>query len=96
MKNMLLNQDRTLKPIVVNLMAVASLSLMVIPWLLDLNRKVSYFLFCAGAVIGAIAAYSDRFGSKTFTTDPLGWREAKKSYETKKDADKSPKKGDPS
>ena len=94
MKKILFNQDQTLKPIVVNLMALGSFSLMVIPWFLDTHRTVSYVLFCAGAVIGAIAAYSDRFGNKSFATDPLGWRQAKKSYDAQESTDEAVQKCD--
>lgn len=48
---------------------------------------------CVGAVIGAIASESDRFGNKSFTNDPLGWRAAKASYEVKQSKDDGNQKG---
>jgi hypothetical protein len=51
-----------------------------------------------GFLLVSMVTYSNKAESldlpAPFTNDPLGWREAKKSYGTKKDADKSPKKGD--
>ena len=59
------------------------------------------WLFIFGIFIGvfmlAIASASLKslvLGIKPFTNDPLGWRKAKKSYETQEDSDKVPKKGD--
>lgn len=46
--------------------------------------------------IGAAAGAAESIGLKPFTNDPLGWRKAKKSYETEESSDKAPKKGDPS
>ncbi len=67
------------------LMAAVALCLIFLPWVFDLNRSLSYLMSCVGAVIGVIAAESDRFGNKSFTNDPLGWRAAKASYESKED-----------
>ena len=53
----------------------------------------------AALLAGAILMFEGRataLGLKPFTNDPLGWRKAKKSYETKDDSDEAPKKGDPS
>ena len=36
---------------------------------------------CIGVVLGTVSAYSDRYGNKSFTNDPLGWRAAKKTYD---------------
>ena len=53
-----------------------------------------------GGVLGYLGAYGGlarKFGFPApFTNDPLGWRKAKKSYETKEDSGKASKKGDPS
>lgn len=61
----------------------------------------SKFLFLLGVLVGVlflgIASASLKslvLGIKPFTNDPLGWRKAKKSYETKEDSDNAPKKGD--
>ncbi len=63
------------------LMVMVSLCLIFLPWFFELNRSLSYLMMCIGTVIGTIAAESDRFGNKSFTNDPLGWRAAKASYE---------------
>ncbi len=57
-----------------------SLCLIFLPWFFELDRSLCYLMMCIGAVIGTIGGKSDRFGNKTFTNDPLGWREAKASY----------------
>lgn len=53
-----------------------------------------------GGLLGYVGAYGGlarKFGFEApFTNDPLGWRKAKKSYETKENSDEAPKKGDPS
>lgn len=74
-------------------MVIVSLCLIFVPWLLELNRSLSYFMMCIGTVIGTIAAESDRFGNKSFTNDPLGWRAAKASYESKDDDQKKSTEG---
>ena len=55
---------------------------------------------CFGLAIAAIGGFSGRANAldlpPPFTNDPLGWRKAKKSYETQEDADKAPKRGDAS
>jgi hypothetical protein len=51
------------------------------PWFTDFPTPVIYILFLLGVVIGSLGVYSDRYGHKSFTNDPLGWRKAKKSYE---------------
>jgi hypothetical protein len=55
---------------------------------------------CIGVVLIALAAYDTQANTlgrpPPFTNDPLGWRKAKKSYETKEDSDEAPKKGDQS
>ena len=59
-----------------------------------------WLLISVGVVISYIGIYgrqAKQFGFQApFTIDPLGWRKAKKSYETKEDSDEAPKKGDPS
>lgn len=86
--------DRTL--------TVASLLLMGISlWLIyeDLiDVKIGFFLLLLGIFLGAIVGYEGKakqFGFQApFTNDPLGWRKAKKSYETQEDSDKAKKQGD--
>ena len=46
-------------------------------------------LFCVGSVIGVFAGKSDRFGNKSFTNDPLGWRKAKETYNVEDTKEKS-------
>lgn len=82
-----------LKQGVVIMMAVVALCLIFLPWVFELNRSFSYLMSCVGAVIGAIASESDRFGNKSFTNDPLGWRAAKASYEVKQSKDDGNQKG---
>jgi uncharacterized membrane protein YiaA len=55
--------------------------------------------FVLGMVLMGFSAYATQSATldlRAFTNDPLGWRKAKKSYETKEDSDDAPKKGDPS
>ncbi len=80
MKSFFLDGDGLLKSAIINLLTIGSIAMMVVPWFFDIDRMVCYALFCLGAVLGSTAAYSDRFGNKSFTNDPLGWRKAKKSY----------------
>lgn len=53
-----------------------------------------------GLALAGLGGFSGRASaldlSPPFTNDPLGWRKAKKSYETQEDADKAPKRGDAS
>lgn len=72
------------------LMVAVSLCLIFLPWIFELNRSLSYLMMCIGTVIGTIAAESDRFGNKSFTNDPLGWRAAKTSYVVNQSKDVSP------
>lgn len=63
------------------------------------NNVFGWFLLIAAWITLAVFGLSGRseaIGLKPFTNDPLGWRKAKKSYETKEDSDEAPKKGDPS
>lgn len=76
-------KDGQLKLGIAILMALVALCLIFLPWIFELNRSVSYLMSCVGAVIGAIASESDRFGNKSFTNDPLSWRNAKASCEVK-------------
>ena len=86
------------------ILTIASLLLIGTPlWLIykDLiNPKIGFFLLLLGIFLGAIVGYEGKakqFGFQApFTNDPLGWRKAKKSYETKEDSGKASKKGDPS
>lgn len=77
------------------------LFLALLPWFLHgVNVGVSVVITCIGSAISLLGSYeakAKQFGLQApFTNDPLGWRKAKKSYETKEDADQAPKKGDPS
>lgn len=84
------------------ILTFASLLLIGVPlWLIykDLiDPRISFVLLLIGILLGAIVGYEGKakqFGFQApFTDDPLGWREAKKSYETKENSDEEPKKGD--
>jgi hypothetical protein len=80
--------------------SIGGLALAVIPWFFDLHVGLSLVLTFIGVPISLLGSYEAKarqFGfSAPFTNDPLGWRKAKKSYETKEDSDEEPKKGDPS
>jgi hypothetical protein len=78
--------DGNLRPWFDNTLIAISFALMIAPWFTDLPFWLIYALFCMGAVFGAISAYSGRFGLRSFTNDPLGWRKAKESY-VKKNAE---------
>ncbi len=58
-------------------------------WLIHedkINAWVGFTLITLGSVIGLLVGYEGKakqFGYKApFTNDPLGWREAKKSYQS--------------
>lgn len=84
------------------ILTIASLLLIGIPlWLIykDLiDPRIGFVLLLLGIFLGAIVGYEGKakqFGFQApFTNDPLGWRKAKKSYETQESSDKTQKKDD--
>lgn len=76
-------------------LGVIYLSLLLSPNIFVLTLGLSF-----GFVLVSLVTYSNKSESldlpAPFTNDPLGWRKAKKSYETQEDADKAPKRGDAS
>lgn len=56
-----------------------------------LSFSIAFLLFCIGLVFGLANAYEGRaklFGYQApFTSDPIGWQKAKKSYQADADAD---------
>lgn len=51
-----------------------------------------WFFMLFGLVIGYLGAYgglAKKFGLRSFTSDPLGWRQAKRSYKTERKNDQT-------
>jgi hypothetical protein len=81
-----------------NLLFFGGLGVMGLAFLF-LSGLMFYLVLVTGLLLASISSFEAKaivLGFKPFTNDPLGWRKAKKSYETKEDSDKEPKKGDPS
>lgn len=71
------------------------LSLEHIPWIW--GRIVGLSIGLAVAAVGGFSGRADALDLPApFTNDPLGWREAKKSYETQNSSDESVQKGEQS
>ena len=65
----------------------------------DWSSPIFWILISIAIILGYGGAWgglSLQWGAPPLTNDPLGWRKAKKSYETKEDSDEEPKKGNPS
>jgi len=72
------------------LFTLIGLAVAIAPWLLSVDIIYCLLLTCIGSAISLIGSYeakAKQFGFQPpFTNDPIGWREAKKSYESQVDA----------
>ena len=88
MKNFALIKDGVLTPLAKNTSASIAIGLIVyIHFFGDFDNCKTWLLASAAIVFGygsAWAGLMQKWGYKPFTTDPLSWRKAKKSYSAEK------------
>jgi hypothetical protein len=93
----LLDEKGNMKSSVTLLIGLVGALLVVVPLYWAWHALIVIACFVLGMVLMGFSAYATQSATldlRAFTNDPLGWRKAKKSYETKEDSDEAPKKGD--
>ncbi len=95
----LVDKNGNMKSSVTLLIGLVGVILVIVPLYWAWHALIVIPCFVLGMVLMGFSAYATQSATldlRAFTNDPLGWRKAKKSYESKEDFDAAPKKGDPS
>ena len=93
----LFDKNGNMKSRVTLLIGLVGAILVMVPLYWAWHALIVIPCFVLGMVLLGFSAYATQSATldlRAFTNDPLGWRKAKKSYESTEDSDKAPKKGD--